>query len=120
MNSNESTGVKLWWFSCGALLGMTTLTIAMGSAPKKSIITDDTAIYQNLSDISVPKEGDPNFDADISKLSGLENQYRERLPSLSKHPSMRGPMQRITQKKYRPGKKQASAADTLMKKKVVR
>jgi hypothetical protein len=97
---------KLWWFSCGALAGLSTLSIAMGSVPSRSRITDDTAIYQNLSEIRVKREGRRNFDRDIKQLVALEDQYREKLPRLN---SLNGPMKRISAQgyKYSGGKKAA-------------
>ena len=85
-------------FSSGALIGLTTLSISLASVPKR--VTDDTAIYQNLSEIRVPKGTRPNFDAEIARLSNLEGRYREKLPALSRRAQLKGPMQRIAQQKY--------------------
>ena len=85
---------KLHWFGYGALFGLTSLTVALASVPSRNHVTDDTAIYQNLSDIRVARQGKLDFDADIKRLSQLEPGYREKLPAL------RGPMQRISQQKY--------------------
>ncbi len=96
---------RMWLFNCGALIGLTTLSIALGSVPKKSQVTDDTALYQSLSEIQVPKAKDYNPETDISSLSQMEGKYRENLPALSKDPRLAGPMQRISQQKYVPAKK---------------
>jgi len=85
--------MKLMWFTSGVMLGLTGLSVAMGSVPSR--ITDDTAIYQRLSEIRVPKQGNINFDADINHLSKIEARYQEDLPRL------RNPMKRISHQKYR-------------------
>jgi hypothetical protein len=61
-------------------------------------VTDDTAIYQRLSEIQVAKEARPNFDADIERLSGIRSHYRESLPALSR---IQSPMKRIATQKYK-------------------
>jgi len=91
---------KLKWFTCGALVGLTSLSISLASVPRNRI-TDDTAIYQNLSEIRVPKAGSINFDSDLMKLSAAEFRYKEKLPSLASKSSLRGPIKRISVKKYR-------------------
>jgi hypothetical protein len=92
---------KLGWFSSGVLLGLGTLSVAMGAVPKNGRVTDDTAIYQNLSEIRVARERDLNFDPDFERLSALEDRYQEKLPSLANHPRLRGPVQRIGKQAYR-------------------
>lgn len=89
---------KKWWlFFLGTLIGATILSIAFGSVPKKGQITDDSAIYQNLSDIRVPKAPKIDFDADIARLNQMEDRYKEKLPSL------KAPMERVAKQKYRAG-----------------
>ncbi len=90
--------MKAFWFSCGTIVGLTTLSITLASVPNR--VTDDTAIYQHLSEINVPHQGHLNFDSDIAKLTAEEASYRENLPRLSDRPSLRGPMKRIAHKKY--------------------
>jgi hypothetical protein len=93
---------KLWIFVVSLAVGLTTLSLALGSVPSK--VTDDTALYQNLSEIRMPKEDQPNFDIDITRLSKLEGRYAEHLPPLS------GPMARVAKQKYQyTGKKTATA-----------
>ncbi|OFZ55039.1 MAG: hypothetical protein A2428_14450 [Bdellovibrionales bacterium RIFOXYC1_FULL_54_43] len=94
--------MKWMLFSCGAMIGLTTLSVAMGSVPgrRANKITDDTAIYQSLSEIRVPRQGRINFDQDIARLSNIESGYRENLPALAKRPALQGPMKRIAQQKY--------------------
>lgn len=87
-------------FGFGALLGVTMLSIALASVPRKGMVTDDTAMYQKLSEIHVAKEASPNFDSDIARLSALEPRYQERLP-LAKQQRIAGPMNRISKKPYR-------------------
>lgn len=81
---------KLKWFSYGTMAGLASLTFALASVPSR--VTDDTALYQNLSEIRVAKAANPNFDSDIARLSALESRYREKLQS---------PMKRIATQKYR-------------------
>lgn len=86
-------------FGFGAIVGFVILSIALASVPKRSRITDDTAIYQQLSEISVPRESSPNFDNDIQKLSNLEPRYREKLP-LAQRPRIKAPLRRVSKKPY--------------------
>jgi hypothetical protein len=104
--------MKLMWFLSGAFVGFTTLSVAMGSVPIRGKITDDTAIYQRLSEIQVPHQDSLNFDGNIQRLSRLEDRFhKDKLPSLSKrplsnHPRISAPLQRVvsrvSQQKYRP------------------
>lgn len=93
--------MKLIIGTCGIVLGLTTFTLAFGSVPQTSRITDDTAIYQKLSQIQLPKEKPINFDSDIDRLTSIEGRYREKLPSLSRASRVAAPMQRITKQQYR-------------------
>ena len=93
--------MKWLWFISGTLTGLVILSIALGSVPVRGRITDDTAIYQNLSDIRVAREAELNFDGDIARLSAAEADYKEKLPSLAQHPRIKGPVQRVSQQKYR-------------------
>jgi len=93
--------LKMLWFACGLFMGFTALSIGKASVPMKNRVTDDTAMYQKLSEISVKKQMKLDFDSDISQLSKLENRYHERLPSIARNPRLKGPMQRISQQKYR-------------------
>ena len=91
---------KLFWFGSGLLVGLTCLTVALGSVP--SGVTDDTLIYDNLREIEVLKERDLNFDGDIARLATLEKYYQEEsLPSLRKR-RIQAPADRIGRMKYRP------------------
>lgn len=92
---------NVWWFNCGAAVGLTVLSIAFGSVPSKNQITDDTAIYQNLSEIRAQKQADLSFDSDIAQLARLERRYKEKLPSLAERPELKGPMKRISQQNYK-------------------
>jgi len=95
MRTQKQRGQKTKWFGFGLIVGMTMLSMALGSVPRTGRVTDDTAIYDNLSEIRVRKQAKIDFDQDISRLSALEERYQERLPRL------RGPIQRIQQQKYR-------------------
>lgn len=120
-NQSNNKAERARWFAGGLVFGLTMLSIAMGSVPSKDRVTDDTALYQSLSEIQVAKQEDLNFDGDIARLSALEDRYREeRLPRLSDVrrrqelqrkqqaasrraiPSrVKSPMQRIAAQKYR-------------------
>lgn len=89
------------WVGCGMILGIGSVSLALGAVPSPGKITDDTAIYQNLSEIRVAKQRDLNFDSDIARLASLERRYQENLPAAG-HPRVRGPVQRIGQRPYRP------------------
>jgi hypothetical protein len=41
-------------------------------------ITDDTALYQNISEINSPRLGHVDFDSDLQRLSQMERQYVDR------------------------------------------
>jgi hypothetical protein len=79
------------WFASGALCGLAMLSICKAAIPpsanglRSSAVTDDTAIYQNMSEIQVKKEHTPNFDSDISNLSQMERRYQAR-PALKQRP----------------------------------
>ncbi len=85
------------WFACGALAGLMSLTLSMASVPGRGQITDDTAIYQNLSEIRAAKVQDLNFDGDIERLTVMKGRFRENLPRVQ------APMKRIVERsqKYR-------------------
>ena len=91
---------KLLWFSGGLVLGLTALSITRASVPSKSHVTDDTSIYQNLSEIRVPKQGKIDFDYEIAQLSEKESRYQEKLP-LIQHNKLKAAVQRVSQEKYR-------------------
>lgn len=98
---------KLMWFFGGLVIGLTALSITRASVPSvRNRITDDTAIYQRLSEIRVRKEAKIDFDADINRLAQLEGRYQEKLPSLSQHPRLKAPLKRVANEKYRPSPSQ--------------
>ncbi len=76
---NEMRG---WWVGCGAAFGFTLLSVALGSVPSPSRVTQDAKLYENLSEIRAQKIRDLNFDGDVERLSRLESRYKERLPRL--------------------------------------
>lgn len=92
---------KMLWFTCGMLLGLSVLSIGKASVPSGSRVTDDTAIYQKVSEIHVQKQAKLDFDAEVARLSQQENRFNEKLPSLANHPRLKGPIQRISRQKYR-------------------
>src|SRR5690348_7274087 len=97
---------KLMWTGCAVVMGLTTISLthvsmSFASVPARGHVTDDTAIYQNLSDIKAQKQADLNFDGDIERLSSLEGRYKEKLPTLAQNPRLKGPMGRVAARKYR-------------------
>ena len=82
-------------FACVGVLSLVVSSLASASVPTQGRITDDTAIYQNLSEIRAHREHDLNVDSDIARLSALEGRYKEKLPALSR------PIQRVKQQQYR-------------------
>lgn len=70
------------WFSCGATASVTALTLSSAALPPSGRVTDDTAIYQNLSEIRAKRDHKPNFDSDISQLASMERSHRESGQSL--------------------------------------
>jgi len=121
---------KLMWFGSGLLAGLTVLSISKASVPS-SKLTDDTALYQRLSEIHVKKEAKIDFDSDINQLARLEKQYEDkRLPfvpkpapntalkaapkaapktvrSVAQNSRLYNPIQRVAQQKYVPSSKKA-------------
>ena|ERR1035437_5878838 len=82
----------------GGVIGFVSFSAAFGSVPKN--VTNDTALYQRLSEIKATHEKELSFDRDIALLASSESKYRERLPELSSHPRLKAPMHRISQKPY--------------------
>ena len=107
--------MKLKLFGSSMLLGLATMSIAFGSVPNKvmpSNVTDDTALYQRISEIRVARQGPLNVESDLAELSRMEGRYQENLPALSggssrlkrsqlKNPQLKNPMTRVAQQKYR-------------------
>ncbi len=75
-------------------------SLAMASIPGK--ITDDTALYQELSEIRIQRRKKAiNFDSDIKKLSRMEKRYnRAKTPSLKDHPRLARVIKRVSSVKY--------------------
>lgn len=85
---------KFSLFQFGLVMGLSALSVA--AVPKNMKITDDTALYEQLSEIRVNKAGDPSFDGDLQRLASLEGRYRENLPSAR----LAAPIKRISQQSY--------------------
>ena len=92
---------KTVWFLGGMLSGLTALTITRASVPVTGNVTDDTALYQRLSEIHVKKEAKIDFDSDINNLAQVENRYQERLPSITQQRRLKKPIHRVAQQNYR-------------------
>ncbi len=85
---------KVLWFISGLLLGLTALSMTKASVPSRGQITDDTVLYQNLSELNVRKQVKIDFDSDIHRLSQLEPRYQETLPSLKSIRRFKQPMEK--------------------------
>jgi hypothetical protein len=100
--------MRLWWLSCTLMVSFMSLSMAIASVPQEHVakdltslnIKDDTAIYQNLSETQVKKQGELNFDQDVAKLAQLEARYVEELPAVEQ-PRLRKVVQRVSKKQYR-------------------
>lgn len=102
---------KFIWFAGGLLLGLTALSITRASVPTKSRVSDDTAIYQKLSEIKgVQKQPKLDVDQEIRELSLMENRYHEKLPTLAQNPRLKGPLQRVSQQRYQSQYRQQQSA----------
>lgn len=77
--------------------------VSLASVPQSGSISDDTALYQRISEINIRKELSPNFDGDLVRLSAAQARFREDLPSLARHPRVAAPMQRIGAQPYQAG-----------------
>src|SRR5689334_19790417 len=93
--------MKKWlMFSSGVAFGLISITAflegAMGAVPTR--VTDDTALYQSISEIKARREGIMNFDSDIERLSKMEARFNEKLPRV--HARVHAPMKRIAAQKY--------------------
>ena len=95
--------MKYFHIGFGYLLGLATLSVALGSVPRTGRVTDDTVIGQTISEIRVAREADLNFDGDIARLAATEGRYRERLPNASAagRAAVQTPMKRIRDQRYR-------------------
>lgn len=75
---------QIFAFIGGFIVGLTALTLSMGSVdietPNTQEITDDTALYQEMSEIRTKRTRDRNFEGDVNRLSLMEGGYQERLP----------------------------------------
>ncbi len=97
---------KLIWFVGGLLVGLTALSITKAAIPLQSQVTDDTSIYQRLSEIRIKKQKNLDFESDVDRLSLLEDRYHEALPSLKEAPRSKTSAVRVAQRKSsRRGKK---------------
>ena len=78
----EDLAIKISWFISGTVVGLMFLSIGKAAVPKKlkMVVTDDTALYQNLSEIQVQKKPELRFDSEIEGLSKSEAKFREKLP----------------------------------------
>jgi hypothetical protein len=95
--------LKWMWFLSGFLAGFSTLSMSQASMPTPSPLTDDTALDQQVSEIQVKKELSIDFDSSLKELHSHESksQYREKPPTLSNSPRLKGPIERVSRQRYR-------------------
>lgn len=119
------------WFVSGMIAGLVGFTCAAqfvlahsslrhpasiqanAAMPSKALggeLTDDAALYDNLSEIKAHKALPLNVDGDLQVLAASEARYREKLPSVSKDPRILGPMKRINSEPYRPSQQAGRSA----------
>lgn len=75
--------------------------MAFASVPPTGKTTEDTAVYQNPSEITTRPTGRLSFDQDLKNLNDMEHRYHERLPRLADRPELLSPIKRIAAKKYK-------------------
>jgi hypothetical protein len=90
-------------------LGLMVASSGQASVPPPGKVTDDTALHQNLSEITAPRQGRLSFDDDIQRLDKMEGRYRERLPALADRPGIAAPLKRISARKYKAAPRKGSA-----------
>lgn len=100
------SAIDATWFVSGMVMGLTGLTIAKGAVPLQGRVSDDTALYQNLSEIRVGKTQNLNTESEIARLASLERRYPEgALPRVSEHQRVKPVLDRISKTNYRSKKK---------------
>lgn len=80
-------------------MGATLVTASMAAVPSR--VTDDTALYESLSEIRSRRQAELRFDTGLKRLSAVEPTYRERLPSLAKHPRLKNVVKRVSNQTYK-------------------
>lgn len=71
-------------FMVGAMAGGLLVSLALANVPQGVQVTDDSELYEQLTEIRVPKQGNLNFDGDIARLAALEGRYPERVHAQKK------------------------------------
>lgn len=107
------------FFSRSLAIAAAVMGIAFTASPVQASVpstrvTDDTALYQNLSEIRVPRTKSINVDLELKQVVAAENRYRERLPRLADRDDLQGPMKRVRRMKYHPlaPRQEAGRADS--------
>jgi hypothetical protein len=85
------------------------VSATFASVPPTGRTTNDTAVYQSTSEITVPRQGRISFDDDLQRLNQMEPRFHERLPKLADRPELKGPIHRISTKKYVPSARRQKA-----------
>lgn len=74
--SPQGWSTQLKDYGLGLVLGLGGLTLCFASIDGK--ITDDRALYQNLTEIRAQKQKDLNFDGDLAALRAAEARFQEK------------------------------------------
>jgi len=94
---------KVWKMSVLVISGLL-ISVPSWSVPQTpERVTDDTEIYQNLSEIRSPKKREMLFREDLHRLIAIESRFHERLPNprgYDKHQRVSSPIKKIKSKKY--------------------
>ena len=72
-----------------------------GFSAKKELMREQQ-LSEQMTEIAMAREGAPDFDLELARLSSRERQYREKLPGLSGHPRLRSVVGRVAVQPYRP------------------
>ena len=110
---NRWSSWQVW--SVGTLLSGTLLQLGSSgwaavpkttlTEPRRAIAKDellrDQRLSQEMVELSIPREGAPDFDPELMRLSSSERQYREKLPGLSGHSRLRSVVARVTAQPYK-------------------
>ncbi len=87
------------WFLGGITVGLSMLTFAKGAVRPHSEVRNDTALYQNLSEIRVKRVAEIRSDDEIARLAQLERRYTG--SSLHEHPRVKPVLERISNRKQK-------------------
>lgn len=106
-NLSKKKGLRGWRramhkIAMATIGSVTFITGVVAGIPKSSEIANDTALYQNLSEVKVQKVTAVSFDNDLKRLSAIEKQHHENLPVKQKlmDGPLKGIVKRVQAKRY--------------------